>query len=1493
MTDTPDPAKGAGYDDPAKDKKPKTGSSLWLGAVRTKRSLIILTALIAFGLICSLWYITGHALQHARSTIDEKLDTILQAKLSQVGDWRTERIADARAVAANPLLSKLLTGPADTASLQELEVYFAKLRRYYEYSAVVLYTTDGRLLCSSTEQPLTPQGEALLDLPQGSEARMGDVNFAEDGSPWIDIIARVRDSTRVERGRLALRLDPRTRLLPMLGKLASSEQSVSTFLCKQEVNGLRPMGVFRYGSKEVAGAMPLSQMTGMPASGATHPWAKRGALEHTNHQGLKVTSVSRPIPETPWVLVVQIDASKLRSLINAELSQTVSTVAAVGLLVFILILSWARSRREKHEELSAKLESERTAVAARLAALMQSANDVILVLDSKQRIIEANERCRSVYGMAPEDMHGLSLADLQSRDSPTPPGPEDLESGCVFETFHQNRSGNVVPVEISSRAITLDEGKLTLLLVRDITERHRLALDNRRQEAQLRTSERRLHFLITATPAIIYSLSADGKFVTTYISTNVDQILGYPVSHFLSIPTMWMENVHPEDLPEALKVMQTANDGATHQRSYRFRHAKGGWRWMHEEFRLITDTDGTPLEYVGYWFDITEKKTAEDALALREEIYSTIVNQAADAIVLIEPVSQRFIEFNKAAHEGMGYSREEFAKLSIPDLQAEHSPEQVARNVETIQRQGYLHFESVHIRKDGALRQVRVSSKIVSVRGAVYLAAIWSDITEAKKAEAELRKLSLAVEQSPISIVITDLEGRIEYVNPAFSASSGYSAAEALGQNPRILKSGLTPPDTFIELWSTLTSGRTWRGELINKKKDGTIHVELAVITPVTNSRGQATHYMAIKEDITERKRMETTLRENRDRLAKAEHIAKVGSWELHIPTGKLTWSDEMYALLDLDPALAIPSKELFLSFLPADEYADIVAIADNAMANCTRYSLEHQLLLRNGRIKFVASVGEVIEVSNGAPVRAVGTMQDVTDRKVVEIELQELVKGLRMLHQVSQLIESQTNTPKQIFEQACALLPDTMRHPAKTQAFIEIDGKRVEAGAKGTRTREILAPIHIGDREAGVLGVGYVADKADAGAPQFLQREQDLIENLALTLGLGMAEKEAVDAIRLFNQELELKITRRTEELARSNSELEALLKSIPDIVLRMNREGNILNFQQADKDTPLGQINLQDFQAKAGPLAALASTIRQTGLEAIEKNRIVTTETTLETPMGDFALEVRCARISDDDFVAFARDITARKRLEEETAQMLEKERQVSEMKTRFISTTSHEFRTPMAAAIGSADMLINHEARLSPPKRRELLERIRTSMFRMSEMLEDLLTLNRMDANKVHPLRRDLHFESVITSAVEEIRLGDYDAHPLMVSVQPLGVQFRSDESMLHHILTNLLSNAMRYSPKGRSVEVAGYKDEAHAIITVTDHGIGIPPEDLHRLFSPFERGSNVGNIKGTGLGLCIVHRMTTLLGGSITVSPVEGGGTCFTLSLPLTEEGLEHK
>ena len=141
-------------------------------------------------------------------------------------------------------------------------------------------------------------------------------------------------------------------------------------------------------------------------------------------------------------------------------------------------------------------------------------------------------------------------------------------------------------------------------------------------------------------------------------------------------------------------------------------------------------------------------------------------------------------------------------------------------------------------------------------------AELQEEISERRQTEEELQGLSRAVEQSPATVVITDSEGTIEYVNPKFVQLTGYTVKDAIGQNPRILKSGKQPPEFYQELWETITHGKEWRGEFYNKKKNGDFYWEFASISPIKNEEGVITHFVGVKEDITERKRAEATIRE-------------------------------------------------------------------------------------------------------------------------------------------------------------------------------------------------------------------------------------------------------------------------------------------------------------------------------------------------------------------------------------------------------------------------------------------------------------------------------------------------------------------------------------------------------------------------------------------------------------------------------------------------------
>ena len=175
------------------------------------------------------------------------------------------------------------------------------------------------------------------------------------------------------------------------------------------------------------------------------------------------------------------------------------------------------------------------------------------------------------------------------------------------------------------------------------------------------------------------------------------------------------------------------------------------------------------------------------------------------------------------------------------------------------------------------------------------------DITEKKKIEDYIRQLSLAVEQSPVSIVIADTEGAIEYTNPKFTSLTGYTAEEAKGQNPRILKAGDLPDELYKTLWETIVAGYEWKGELHNKKKNGDLYWESASISPIKDAAGSITHFLAVKEDITDRKKLEAALQKSQEALLRASKVKdeflSITSHDLKSPLGIVKTS--MSLLLD------------------------------------------------------------------------------------------------------------------------------------------------------------------------------------------------------------------------------------------------------------------------------------------------------------------------------------------------------------------------------------------------------------------------------------------------------------------------------------------------------------------------------------------------------------------------------------------------------------------
>ncbi|MDB5080335.1 MAG: hypothetical protein JWP00_2259 [Chloroflexi bacterium] len=248
---------------------------------------------------------------------------------------------------------------------------------------------------------------------------------------------------------------------------------------------------------------------------------------------------------------------------------------------------------------------------------------------------------------------------------------------------------------------------------------------------------------------------------------------------------------------------------------------------------------------------------------------------------------------------------------------------------------------------------------------------------------------------------------------------------------------------------------------------------------------------------------------------------------------------------------------------------------------------------------------------------------------------------------------------------------------------------------------------------------------------------------------------------------------------------------------------------------------------------------------------------------------------------------DVTERKLAEEEMQKALAKEKELGELKSRFVTGTSHEFRTPLTAIMTSAELLEHYSMRFSEEKKQEILHRIQTSVKYMSNLLDDILIIGKADAGKLafNPVPVDLVAEC--RKAIEEVNVSLTPGHQLNFQVIGTPVEGKWDPVLLKHILVNLLSNAIKYSPNGGPIllELNYQPDQALVEVRVTDQGIGILPEDYERLYDVFHRGKNVGTLAGTGLGLSILKHSVDLQNGTIEVVSEPDSGTTFTVRLPL--------
>jgi PAS domain S-box-containing protein len=420
----------------------------------------------------------------------------------------------------------------------------------------------------------------------------------------------------------------------------------------------------------------------------------------------------------------------------------------------------------------------------------------------------------------------------------------------IMRLLHINEVLFTLLLSLAVAAITIF---IVIQLSRKIFSEAEMAEIERR-----RAEERNLQLasIIDSTDDAIIGKTLDG--IITNWNSGAEKMYGYTKDEAINQP---ISIVIPPDLQSEMTEILTKIRNGQHFDHYQTVRRRKDGKLINVSISVspIYTTGGALYGASSIGRDITASKQSEEKLHESEEKYRSIYENSNVAILFTVPEG-KILSANTFACNLFGMNEEEVCATGLDSL-IDQNDTRLPKMLEERNKTGKSKCELTFVRKDGSTFEGEVSSSVfIDSEGNVRTSLLIEDLTEQRRAEVELRKLSRAIEQSPASIVITDTRGDIEYVNPKFVQVTGYSLEEAIGQNPRILKSGERPPEEYKQLWDMITTGKEWRGEFHNKKKNGELYWEFAVISPVSDVRGVITHFIAIKEDITERKQIEQAL---------------------------------------------------------------------------------------------------------------------------------------------------------------------------------------------------------------------------------------------------------------------------------------------------------------------------------------------------------------------------------------------------------------------------------------------------------------------------------------------------------------------------------------------------------------------------------------------------------------------------------------------------------
>ncbi len=757
-------------------------------------------------------------------------------------------------------------------------------------------------------------------------------------------------------------------------------------------------------------------------------------------------------------------------------------------------------------------------------------------------------------------------------------------------------------------------------------------------------------------------------------------------------------------------------------------------------------------------------------------------------------------------------------------------------------------------------------------------------------------------------VITTDTNGNIKQMNRMSEELTGWSETEVIGKPiERIFNIINEGTRNVVEnpvhkvLKEGVVVGLANHTLLISK--DGK---EIPIAdsgAPIRDELGKIEGVVLVFRDKTTEYKVEKLIRQSEARLKRAELTSKSGNWELHLDSQIIVASEGAAKIYGVDwneMEFEVVKK------VALPEYRHIMDLAlKNLIEKDELYDIEFKIrTVDTGEIKDIHSVANYDRRNR----ILFGVIQDITDRKEAETALIESEEKMRMIIEgtpyfffytqdseanityISPSVETITGytVDRWIGQKHWYATDSESNELAKDKTRAHLRGEFLDetilVEIKHANGNKILLevyeyPIVKNDAVVGLQGIAHdITERKNAEQTIHLLAEavRSTSDCISLTDTCNNILFVNESFLKTYGYE-ENELIGQNIELVRAPSDPEPTPEVIKNATLHNGWFGELLNIKKDGTEFPISLSTSSVLNDKGEPYALIGITRDITDYKKAEQELQKYREHLEEL------VETRTEELDrlNADLMA---QLQKEKELEMMLKQSLDKEKELNELKTRFISTTSHEFRTPLTSVLSSAELIQRYGKKWNEEKQDAYLNKIKKSVDYLTKLLDDVLTISRTESGKIlfNPDMVDLH--QLCAEIIEEAKSNINERNNFVFNYSMEKIKYSLDSKLIKFILTNLLSNAFKYSPEGGKVELSITSIKDWIQISVADEGIGIPDEDVKHLFEPFHRAANTTEIPGTGLGLSIVKHAVDLHKGKINIQSKLGKGTAVTVEIP---------